>query len=237
MASFQTQYAVTQRVCALNNHGVKSLNLGEMSSAYGYFAEALETVKQLIQFSQQQAEIYGDPVDSKASYCFSYSPSESRSLEGYVKRQDAVYICDRPLTVSLVDPCSSKHSQPISFLCSLLLFNMALLHHALGLHEESPIALEKAKIFYERCLLIAKSENNAAAHNDNLLVVVSALNNMAQLAMEDGNIQMVRHYLNQLGIICRRHSFANDSVFYQNEWKNILSNVLLRDGLYAARAA
>ncbi|CAJ1933043.1 unnamed protein product [Cylindrotheca closterium] len=238
MASLPAQYTVTQRVCALNNFGVTSLNIGEVSSAYGYFAEALETVEELILLLQQQADINEDLECSKVGYCFSYSPSESRSLEGYAKKQDAVYICDRPLTVSLVGPCSSEHSQQISFLCSLLLFNMALLHHSLGLYDESSTSLEKAEIFYETCVLVGKTDNKGTVHDDqSVLIVGSAINNMAQLALEHGNIKVVRHYLKQLGIICRRQSFANGSVLYQNEWRNIFSNVLLRDGLNVARAA
>eukprot|EP00526_Cylindrotheca_closterium_P025880 CAMPEP_0113644278 /NCGR_PEP_ID=MMETSP0017_2-20120614/23300_1 /TAXON_ID=2856 /ORGANISM="Cylindrotheca closterium" /LENGTH=61 /DNA_ID=CAMNT_0000555873 /DNA_START=549 /DNA_END=734 /DNA_ORIENTATION=+ /assembly_acc=CAM_ASM_000147 len=61
---------------------------------------------------------------------------------------------------------------------------------------------------------------------------------MAQIALEHGNVKGARQYLKQLRTICRCHSFANcNDVSQKNEWKRILSNFLLEDGLNTARAA
>mmetsp|Transcript_27371 Transcript_27371/g.66466 ORF Transcript_27371/g.66466 Transcript_27371/m.66466 type:complete len:236 (+) Transcript_27371:34-741(+) len=235
MSSLHTQYAASQRVCALNNHGVKSLNLGDISTAHCYFAEALETAKELILFSQrEQTKTNADLEDATAGYCFSYSSCNIRVLEGCVKGESTIYVCDRPLTISPGQCRSSERTQPIRFLCSLILFNMALLHHALGLHHESRSSLEKAGRLYKRCILMA-SVNKATAHNNKgaALMVASARTNMAQIALEHGNVEVARQYLKQLGTICRCRSFANCDVF----WISILSNVLLEDGLNTARAA
>lgn len=237
MASLQTQYAVTQRVCALNNHGVKNLYHGAMSTAYSYFTEALETAKDLIEFSQQEVKMNGDLEDSRTGHCFTYSPCENRCLKGFV-RETSIYFCDRPLVLS-PGPCSSKDSQPISSLCSLILFNMALIHHALCLYPESASSLQKAASLYERCILVARvNKATPQSNNTAVLIAASARNNMAQLALEHGNIKVARQYLEELGTICRCRSFANcKDVLHKKEWVNILSSVLLRDGLTAARAA
>lgn len=238
MALLQTQYAVTQRVCALNNHGVKYLCHGSMSTAYSYFTEALETAKDLIQFSRQQVKMNGDLEDSTSGHCFTYSPCENRCLKAFVKRETSIYFCDRPLVLS-PGLCASKDSQPISSLCSLVLFNMALIHHALGLHQECAIYLQKAASLYERCILVARvNKSTPRSNNTAVLIAASARNNMAQLALEHGNIEVARQYLEELGTICRCRSFEScKNVLHKNEWVNILSSVLLRDGLTAARAA
>lgn len=242
MASPQTRYAVTQRVCSLNNCGVKSLNLGEMSRALDYFAEAIETAKELVLFSQdgQQQKYNNDDLEPAIiGYWFSYSSCEKR-LEGRKKRDDAVSICDRALKIALVGPCSSAHSQPISFLFSLILFNMALLHHTVGLLYARSSALEKAKTIYERCILIATAEDMQATaqHNDGngRLILGCAINNLAQLAMECGNIEVARQYLKQLETVYRSLLFASNDI-HRNERMSILTNVLMRGGLNAARAA
>lgn len=246
MISPVTYHAVTQRICALNNHGVKSLYAGHTRRAEEQFGEAISLSKELIAASAKQVDedgvlTYQGATEScrlKFHSCRMIPASSSAQKE---EVNNPMYLYSRPLLLPQ-EPCNIQSVESSSlYYCAVILFNMGLMYHTIGLKERNSHALlARAESLYQcSTTLLVKGTNLVSQRNEIALLIITANgNNLAQIAHENGNIIVVRERLYFLDVLLRGPSTGTvHSVLTTVEWTGILSNVLLGTGLNAARAA
>lgn len=232
-----TYYAVTQRLCALNNHGVKSLQAGGIQRAEEYFAEAIDLAKELISSTAQHLD-ESDYCYSCKQCCCSCKACQILPSVHAEEVQNPIYIYSRPLLLPTA-PCRIPNLETTCLYCAAILFNMGLMNHLLGL--QTTTNLTRAEAFYERSILLLNGTPRLVAHryeHETAILLLTAIgNNLAQIALENGDINVVRDRLRSLDGILRGPNGNISGVLQPVEWTGILSNVLLGDGLNTARAA
>ncbi|CAJ1937285.1 unnamed protein product [Cylindrotheca closterium] len=236
-----TYYAVTQRICALNNHGVKSLQAGGTARAEEYFGEAIVLSKELIASSAQHLDEddFMRYTNQTKECCCSCPACQIRPSTQEEEMDAPIYLYNRTLMLPQ-RPCHVQTLESSCLNCAVILFNMGLMNHMMGLkNQKIPQALARAEAFYERSILLLNGVPRLAAQRNEtaILIITATGNNLAQIALENGNIAVVRNRLKFLNAILRGPNETLHSVLTTVEWTGILSNVLLRNGLNAARAA
>ncbi|KAL3940400.1 MAG: hypothetical protein SGBAC_005054 [Bacillariaceae sp.] len=238
MTLLATYFAVTQRICALNNHGVKSLQAGDTRRAEGYFTEAISLSRELIACSAQHLD-ENDFLRRQTKKCCCTCPS-CRILPSTNEEvtNNPIFLYSRTLLLPQ-QPCHVQSLESTSLNFAVILFNHGLMNHMAGLNQENSHALATAEAFYELSMLLVKRNPTLISQSNDvaLLLIAATGNNLAQIALEHGDNTLVRHRLNVLDTLLHCPNGKMHSVLTTVEWAGILSNVLLVNGLNTARAA
>ena len=172
----------------LNNRGVAYLEKGNLNKAFTFFRYALRNTMTLLE-SNLEAPKRSMVQGTRRAW-------KNKGLQAFVT--------SKPLTRRVASPCEFMYSQGITLLeepdayslddavnmtvtSSIVLFNLALLHHIKGLQESTSRYLVKAEAFYSRSyqLLVGTGLELGGSGNPVIdLVSMALLNNAAHVGRE-----------------------------------------------------
>lgn len=202
MVSILTRQAATGRMCTLNNRGVVSFQAGETKRAIVYFAETLQTVKGLMVLVETEND------GTAANHQLSPSNIRPEFSQNESSRDDSMlHNWRQPLFLDPFLPAS-----PIYFICAVVLLNTALLYHNHGLVTGNSYCVAEAEVLCERCLLALGCDARRlwCRKGNGSWLAALAKNNMAQIAVEKGNVKLAREHL---GHTWRRHPIVTSMTF------------------------
>jgi hypothetical protein len=222
------------QVIQLNNDGTSLLVFGEEDLAIDKFKSALEIMKrglakrQTRTGSQDSHHISSDKSDGPVS-CDSAPRLSPLTLPCPVPEYSFVY--SNALKLSRF--CDYLVDSDIKFLSAAIIFNMAMVYNIKGVRESSAIEQTRSLRLYEMCLALL--ENLNSRHMDSFLLRVACLNNMSQIAYEQGDFDGARLMLNNVQYLMSMN--VKQTFFDEDDLQGFMLNVMLMHAPSAARAA
>lgn len=226
MITSNQQYQLTRQLCALNNQGVASLERNAHGEAVLQFVECLLIGKELSKTMPQFCDV-SVPEDSLRC-CGSSILSKGCT-------EDNLFLYQSPLLLS--EKCCSTNQTAIRVYTSVVVFNLALLHHHLGAITGKTRSLAKAEQLYKTSIEILSELNPLTYHETTLLIVMAANNNLAQIDLERGMVLTVNGRFRYMSRILHECSAKYWDAFDSFELDGVLSNILLLGCCWAASPA
>jgi hypothetical protein len=222
----------------LNNEGVSFLITGKDCMATESFSKSLNAVKMLLLNSQEKIP-YGEASYShQASSVCEHSLLHSTTQLPCFQGNEDNYIFQNAITLKAVNLSSGVDKTIMNLYSACTIFNVALLHHRLGM-TGNLTGLRKAEHMYRLSAKLLQQETKAGTSNGTaLLVRLAALNNLSQIQFEQGSFREARQGIHVLSFLVRSAQTWCSALFSIHEWNCLLSNIMMVNApLNAAPAA
>lgn len=227
MTSHHHYQHLARQLCALNNQGVHSLESNAPEKALAHFVKSLLIGKDLSRNSHQKCA----PDSSRDSLSCSRSASQSDENE------TTLFVYRTAL--GLPEKCCSPDETSIRLYSAVVIFNLALAHHQVGMKTGKSSPLAQAEKLYQTSIQILQDLNPLSFNETTLLIVIASHNNLAHIDMEKGMIAIVNSRIKYLSGVLRQSRIKQRGVFTGDELNGIFSNIflLMGGGLAASPAA
>jgi hypothetical protein len=219
---------LAHRLCALNNKGVVFLETNTPEKAVIHFGECLLIGKELGRGLPQKCDV---PVSQDSLCCCPSSILSSREK----CQEDKLFIYQSALV--LPEECCSPNETSIRIYNAVVVFNLALVYHHVGMNTGETSSLTKTEKFYENSILLLDGLDLLSFNETTLLIFLAANNNLAQIALEKGMVEPVRIRFRFLSHVLHQSNARHRDIFTNHELNGILSNILPGNGLSASPAA
>ena len=217
----------------LNNDGIAHALNGDDDHAIACFSRSLCMFKQLI------TEDDGDHVmsDSSARLLPTLLHSTSHALPQL--RDSGFFLFNR--VISLANTKSIRPEDNHIY-CSIIILNLAVLHHQTAIRGDSARrrveALRKAERFYDMVASILANEHYANSYQPSgVLTRLAALNNLAYLRMEKGDFGTSFQHFQMLAWLVNLTQVDQSSLFHEQDLEGMMLNVLMANRQSVAPAA
>jgi hypothetical protein len=218
----------------LNNEGTSLLVCGEEDLAITKFKSALGIMKRGLAEHQTRTQDShdGSSDNSDGQMSCDCSPHFSPlKLTCPVPSLYSSFVYSHALKVSR--SCDYLLDSDVNFLSAAIIFNMAMVYNVKGIRKNSANAQTRSLRLYEMCLVLL--ENLNSSHVDSFLLRVACLNNMSQIAYEQGDFDSARLMLHNLQYLMSMN--VKQNFFDEDDLHGFMLNVMLMDAPSAARAA
>eukprot|EP00980_Cylindrotheca_fusiformis_P007180 scaffold1513_cov141-Cylindrotheca_fusiformis.AAC.7 len=224
------QHELVRQLCALNNQGVISLESNSPEKADPEFVQCLRVCNELSRaFPRPKRGTPASPDSLIRCRSSLLSPSQNSPSDKFFIFQSAL---------NLPEKSSPPDETSVRVYSAVVVFNLALTHHHVGIKTRKSSSLIKAEQLYGTSIQMLHGLNPLSFSGTTLLIVTAANNNMAQIALENGLIMDVSRRFCLVGQALRRCKKKHRSIFTPQELNGIHSNiVLLGQGLIASPAA
>jgi hypothetical protein len=250
-----TTLSPNHQAVRLNNRGVAYLEKGNLHKSFGLFRDALRsTMDQLRNTSESEASVG------------TADPSVTRSSEGTMQQlwrlKGMAAFASSRTTRRIIAPCDFVFSQGITLMeesnayslndvvditvaSSIVLFNLALIHHMRGLTASSSKYLVRAESFYCRSYQLLVETGLPLGRSGNPVidfVSMALLNNAAQVGRELCHSELSQEQFRKLLQVATQvntESYGEASIAqFMEETKNdfLLNAIVLCDQSRAAAA-
>lgn len=242
--------ATHSRTVQLNNRGVAYLEKGNFSKAFTLFRDALRnTMDQLrdtppseeaqaLSSTQSQVQAHETGRIWRTKGMEALASSKSSKSERHFSHCDFVF--SRGITLMEERGAySANHVVDATVASSIVLFNLALIHHMKGLNESSSKYLVKAESFYCRSYQMMVDTGLDLGRNGNPVIdflSMVLLNNAAQVGRELCHSELSQDHFQQLMLVATQVNTASygegSSIasFIEEQRTNFLLNAIaLRD--------
>jgi hypothetical protein len=220
---------LAQRLCALNNKGVVLLESNTPEKAVVLFGECLLIGKELGRRLPPKGDV---PASQDSPRC---CPSSILSSKGKCQKEDKLFIYQSALV--LPEECCSLNETSIHIYSAVVVFNLALVYHHVGMKTGKTRSLTKAEHFYENSIRLLDGLDPLSYNGTTLLIFLAANNNLAHIALEKGMVEPVSIRFRFLSHVLHQSNAMHREIFTNYELNGILSNILMGNGLGASPAA
>jgi hypothetical protein len=221
-------HQLAHRLCALNNKGVVFLESNTPEKAVVHFGECLLIGQELGRRLPQKCDV---PVSQDSLCCCPSSILSSKEK----CQEDKLFIYQSALF--LPEECCSPNETSIHIYSAVVVFNLALVYHHVGMNAGKTSSLTKAEQFYENSIRLLDGLNPLSFNETTILIFLAANNNLAQIALEKGMVEPVSIRFRFLSHVLHQSNAMQRDIFTDHELNGILSNILLGNGLGASPAA
>jgi hypothetical protein len=212
----------------LNNEGVSFLITGKDCMATASFSKSLNAVKMLLQKKQQKIQdghqaSYSHQASSVCEHFLLHSTTQLPCFQG----NEDNYILQNAITLKAVNFSSGVDETTMNLYSACAIFNVALLHHRLGM-TGNLTGLRKAEHMYRLSAKLLQQETKAGTSNGTaLLVRLAALNNLSQIQFEQGSFREARQGIQVLSFLVHSAQNWSSALFSIQEWNCLLSNIMM----------
>lgn len=217
----------------LNNDGVTHAMNGEDELAITCFSRSLCMFKQLItsedeqegNHSTQHAEI---PV---------HLHSSSHALPQL--RDSGFFLFNRAIRLA---PTTCARPEDNHIYCSVIILNLAVLHHQTALQSHSDVrradALRRAERFYDMVTtILANDQFTSDSQPTGLFARLAALNNLAYMRMDKGDFNASVHCFQMMAWLVSMAQVDQSKLFSEQDLEGMMLNVLMANRQSVAPAA
>lgn len=206
---------------------------GEDDRAIGCFSRSLVMFKQLISAADDDSMNTDSALPSTPSELHSSThPLPQLKDSGFFLFNNVISLAQ----------ASTIRPEDNHIYCSVIILNLAVLHHQIAIGGASLArredALRKAERFYDMVTTILSNEQYA---NDSqptgLLARLAALNNLANIRMEKGDFGASGHCFQMLAWLVSLTQVDQSTLFEEQEMEGMMLNVLMANRQSVAPAA
>lgn len=194
-----------QQTMELNNQGVALLEAGDLQQSYGLFRDSLRHTMNMLRIAAAQGGMPEKEVSSVSSTtttnpCCSLPSSSCEKQTSKVTGSQFVFsqgIC----LVATPGSYSTDNLIDLSITSSIVLFNLAVVHHVKGIKENISRYLVKAESFYDKAFALLADTGLVLGCSGNPLVDFLAMalkNNAALVGRELCRFDLSRSHFNAL---------------------------------------
>lgn len=214
---------------------------GDDDRAIASFSRSLCMFKQLI--SQEEPADEANEDQSMSDDSSDRSPSQLHSTgHALPQLRDSGFFLFNQVT-SLAHTTSIRPEDNHIY-CSIIILNLAVLHHQTALRGDSLArrsdALRKAERFYDMVTAILANEQYAVLSEyqpTGVLARLAALNNLAYIRMEKGDFSASGHCFQMLAWLVNLTQVEESSIFDEQDLEGMMLNVLMANRQSVAPAA
>jgi len=236
MSSSSTSSSISlDQAIRLNNDGVSYAMNGEDDRAIASFSRSLCVFKQLI---SEEGDTTGS---SNLVSALPQTPAQLHSTGHALPqlRDSGFFLFNSVIRLS---QASFIRPEDNHIYCSVIILNLAVLHHQTALrsasHARREDAMHKAERFYDMVTTILANEQYA---NDSqptgLMARLAALNNLAYIRMEKGDFSASGHCFQMIAWLVNLTEVDQSTLFDQDDLEGMMLNVLMSNRQSVAPAA
>lgn len=226
-----------EQAIQLNNEGLTHALNGDDDRAISSFSRALCMFKQLISSSHCEGEqdsqshrptLPRKPVQLHAS---SYALPQLRD--------SGFFLFNRAISLA---PSGDFRAEDNHIYCSVIILNLAVLHHQIALQSGCSArradALRRAERFYDMvATILANDEFANVSQPTGLLARLAALNNLAYIRMEKGEFGASGHCFQMMAWLVNFTQVDQSKLFNDDDLEGMMLNVLMANRQSVAPAA
>jgi len=208
---------------------------GEDDRAIACFSRSLCMFKQLISTEDEEESQQTLPLQERQSSVQLHSSSHPLPQ----LRDSGFFLFNRAIRLA---PTSHSRPEDNHIYCSVIILNLAVLHHQAALQSHSDArradALRRAERFYDMVTTILGNEQFA---NDSqptgLFARLAALNNLAHMRMEKGDFSASVHCFQLMAWLVSMAQVDQSKLFSEQDLEGMMLNVLMANRQSVAPAA
>lgn len=229
-----------EQAIQLNNEGLTHALKGDDDRAISSFSRSLCMFKQLI-----SSECEGDQQDTQSSRQSSSSlPRSPVQLHASSHalpqlRDSGFFLFNRAISLA---PTDNWRTEDNHIYCSVIILNLAVLHHQIALQSGCSArradALRRAERFYDMVTtILANDEFANVSQPTGLLARLAALNNLAYIRMEKGEFSASGHCFQMMAWLVNFTQVDQSKLFNEDDLEGMMLNVLMANRQSVAPAA
>jgi hypothetical protein len=220
----------------LNNEGLTHALNGDDDRAIASFSRSLCMFKQLISSDcegnqQQQQDSQSLPPRTLQLHSSSYPLPQLRN--------SGFFLFNRAISLAPTGECRPEDNH---IYCSVIILNLAVLHHQIALQSACSArrsdALRRAERFYDMVTtILANDEFANVSQPTGLLARLAALNNLAYIRMEKGEFGASGHCFQMMAWLVNFTQVDQSKLFNEEDLEGMMLNVLMANRQSVAPAA
>ena len=234
MAQSTTSCSLEQAI-QLNNDGLEHALKGDDDRAIASFSRSLCMFKQLI-----SSDCEGDQESSPLSSSTRGTVQLHESSYALPQLRDSgFFLFNRAIRLAPRRDCRAENNH---IYCSVIILNLAVLHHQIALQSECSArradALRRAERFYDMVTtILANDEFANVSQPTGLLARLAALNNLAYIRMEKGEFGASGHCFQMMAWLVNFTQVDHSKLFNEEDLEGMMLNVLMANRQSVAPAA